>query len=70
MRKPFSYTRRICFTLWDEARARQASTDLFREGKITGEGIVTPIVSFDEAPEALVGIFSNPEKNIKVGIRF
>ena len=54
--------------LWDLERAYQATIALFREGKLTGEGIVTPIISFDDAPEVLPTIFTAPEKSIKIGV--
>jgi threonine dehydrogenase-like Zn-dependent dehydrogenase len=56
--------------LWTEQRARYAATDLLRKGLLTGKGIVTPIVSFEEAPDTLANVFAQPEHNIKVGIRF
>lgn len=55
--------------LWDSERARQAAIDLFRDGLITGQGIVTPIVPFEEAPAVLADIFRAPERTIKVGVR-
>jgi threonine dehydrogenase-like Zn-dependent dehydrogenase len=58
------------YPLWDEPRAYQATIDLFRAGKISGEGIVTPIVPFAEAPAALATIFTAPERSIKCGVTF
>lgn len=55
--------------LWDEKRAYQATIELFRSGKITGDGIVTPIVPFAESPATLATIFSAPERSIKIGVR-
>lgn len=55
--------------LWDHTRAFDATIELFRKGKLTGRGVVEPIVSFDEAPEALARIFAAPETTIKVGVR-
>jgi threonine dehydrogenase-like Zn-dependent dehydrogenase len=55
--------------LWNHERAYQATVQLFREGKLTGEGIVTPIVAFDDAPDVLPTIFTAPEKSIKIGVR-
>jgi threonine dehydrogenase-like Zn-dependent dehydrogenase len=55
---------------WTEARAREASTTLFREGIVTGEGIVTPILPFPEAPTALADLFAHPEQTIKIGVQF
>jgi threonine dehydrogenase-like Zn-dependent dehydrogenase len=57
------------FPLWDHDRAYRAALDLFRRKLITGEGLVHPIVSFDDAPEALRAIFTQPETTIKVGVR-
>jgi threonine dehydrogenase-like Zn-dependent dehydrogenase len=54
--------------LWNAERAYQAAIDLFREGRITGEGIVTPIVSFEEAPAILPTIFTDPNRSIKIGV--
>jgi threonine dehydrogenase-like Zn-dependent dehydrogenase len=55
--------------LWDYERAYQATIDLFRDKLIMGEGVVTPIVGFDEAPEALLAIRARPETTIKFGVR-
>jgi threonine dehydrogenase-like Zn-dependent dehydrogenase len=56
--------------LWDRDRAQEAAIDLFRRGLITGEGIVTPIVSFQEAPELLPELMRSAERSIKAGVRF
>lgn len=56
------------YPLWDAARAYQATIDLFQAGRITGEGIVTPIVSFEEAPAVLPTIFTDPNRSIKIGV--
>lgn len=58
------------YPLWDHERAFQATIDLFRDGLITGDGIVTPIVSFEEAPAALADALAHPERSIKLGVRF
>ena len=57
------------YPLWDHDRAYRATIQLFRDGKLTGEGVVTPIVAFDDAPEVLPTIFTAPEKSIKIGVR-
>jgi threonine dehydrogenase-like Zn-dependent dehydrogenase len=56
--------------LWDFERAYRAAIDLFRDGLITGEGIVTPIVHFADTPQLLTAAFASPESAIKVGVRF
>ncbi len=58
------------YPLWDHERAYQTTIELFRSGLITGEGVVTPIVPFAEAPEALVAIRERPETTIKFGVTF
>lgn len=54
--------------LWTEERARLTAIDLLRRGLITGKGIVTPVVPFDEAAEALAESFAHPERSIKLGV--
>ena len=41
------------YPLWDEERARVTAIELFRRGLVTSEGIVTPIVGFTDAAQAL-----------------
>jgi threonine dehydrogenase-like Zn-dependent dehydrogenase len=56
------------YPLWDAERAYQTAIDLLRDGVITSQGLVTPIVPFTQAPGALKAIFTQPETTIKVGI--
>lgn len=55
--------------LWNEQRARATAASLFREGLLTGEGIVTPVLDFEEAPRALTALLADPDAAIKVGVR-
>ena len=55
--------------LWNHERAYAATIQLFRDHKLTGEGVITPIVAFEDAPEVLPTIFTAPEKSIKIGVR-
>lgn len=57
------------FPLWDWERAYQATIELFRAGLLSGEGVITPIVGFDEAPAALVAIRDAPQTTIKFGVK-
>jgi hypothetical protein len=41
-----------------------------RDGVTTGQGIITPIVDFEDAPAALEAVFHHPENTIKLGVRF
>ena len=56
--------------LWDEERARRAAIDLFRRGMVSSEGIVTPVVDFRDAAQALADGLADPDRAIKIGVRF
>ena len=56
------------YPLWDASRAWAMAAELLRVGKITGKGIVTPIIRFDEAPILLPEMMAHPERGIKVGV--
>ena len=56
--------------LWDEARARETAINLFRRGKVSSEGIVTPVVDFRDAAQALADGMADPSRAIKIGVRF
>ncbi|MDE0046788.1 MAG: zinc-binding alcohol dehydrogenase [Chloroflexota bacterium] len=58
------------YPLWDEERARVTAIDLFRRGMVTSEGIVTPIVGFRDAAQALSDSLGAPDRAIKIGVRF
>lgn len=55
---------------WNWDRAYQAAIDLMRDGTTTGQGIITPVVDFEDAPAALEAVFHHPENTIKLGVRF
>jgi threonine dehydrogenase-like Zn-dependent dehydrogenase len=57
------------YPLWDHQRAYDATVELLRAGLITGDGLIQPIVDFQDAPDALVRVFKQPETTIKVGVR-
>jgi threonine dehydrogenase-like Zn-dependent dehydrogenase len=57
------------YPMWDHERAYNAAIELMRAKVITGEGIVHPIVPFEDAPEALRAIFTSPETTIKIGVK-
>jgi threonine dehydrogenase-like Zn-dependent dehydrogenase len=58
------------YPLWDAARALEGAIELFRRGKITGKGIITPVIDFAKAPDLLPELMSNPERSIKAGVKF
>ncbi|MDQ2683867.1 MAG: zinc-binding alcohol dehydrogenase, partial [Chloroflexota bacterium] len=55
---------------WDLERLVQVSIDWLIEGRIRTDGIVTPVVPFEESAEAYRSIDEHPERSIKLGIRF
>lgn len=55
---------------WTPQRAWDATAELFHAGLATGREIVTPVVAFDDAPDALPELFAHPETTIKIGVRF
>jgi threonine dehydrogenase-like Zn-dependent dehydrogenase len=58
------------YPLWTWERAYNATIELFRAGLITGEGIVTPVFTFEDAPAGLAHAFAHPETAIKAGVQF
>jgi threonine dehydrogenase-like Zn-dependent dehydrogenase len=56
--------------LWTRQRCYEAAIELFRRGKATGKGVVTPVVDFEEAPSVLPLMFQRPEETIKIGVSF
>jgi threonine dehydrogenase-like Zn-dependent dehydrogenase len=55
---------------WDRERIVDLAEELIRTGRVRTDGIVQPIVSFDEAAEAYRMIDEHPEQCIKLGVRF
>ena len=55
---------------WDHERIVDLAETLLRTGRVRHEGIVDPIVSFEEAPEAYRRIDADPSTSVKLGVRF
>lgn len=55
---------------WDLKRMTETALAWLTSGKLRTEGIVYPIVSFDDAVEAYREIDLHPERSIKLGVRF
>ena len=55
--------------LWNQQRMLEEAFALLREGRLSVEGLVHPIVSFSESAEAYRKIDESPAKSIKLGIR-
>ncbi|MGC9348312.1 MAG: zinc-dependent alcohol dehydrogenase [Anaerolineae bacterium] len=58
------------YPLWDEQRAYDTLASLMRQGKLTAPGLITPVVSLDEATGVFDIIRDHPEKVIKYAVRF
>jgi threonine dehydrogenase-like Zn-dependent dehydrogenase len=56
--------------IWDLKRLVDLALSWLASGRMRTEGIITPIVSFDESAEAYRAIDERPEESIKLGIRF
>lgn len=56
--------------LWNQERALHTVANLFREGKLSGEGVVSPLVSFADSLDALALMTTAPDKAVKVGVIF
>ncbi len=58
------------YPLWDDGRLEQTALDLMLAGKLNVEGIVAPVLPFDEAAEAYRLITEHPERCVKLGFSF
>ena len=55
--------------LWTHERTYDGAIQLFRDRKVTGQGLITPIFEFEEAAARLAEAFVKPETTIKIGVR-
>ena len=56
---------------WDRGRIAAACWEMLASGAIDCEGIIDPVVPFDEAPEAYERyVDRNPERAVKLGVSF
>ncbi len=55
---------------WDDERVEETALGLMSAGRIPTEGLVHPIVTFEESPAAIEEAIERPERSIKLGIRF
>jgi threonine dehydrogenase-like Zn-dependent dehydrogenase len=55
---------------WDHERIVSLAETLLRSGTLKHEGIVDPIVPFEETPDAYRMIDSDPSTSVKLGVRF
>jgi threonine dehydrogenase-like Zn-dependent dehydrogenase len=55
---------------WDRSRVVALAEELLRTGRVRCDGIVQPVVSFEESPDAYREIDEHPETCVKLGVRF
>jgi threonine dehydrogenase-like Zn-dependent dehydrogenase len=54
--------------MWDSERIKEVSFQLLKEGKLSVEGLIRPIVKFEESADAYRLIDEHPEEVIKLGV--
>ena len=55
---------------WDDARIVATCFTMLRDGKLTADGIVTPIVPLEKSAEAYRLIVDDPSRMIKLGVSY
>ncbi|GLV55786.1 alcohol dehydrogenase [Dictyobacter sp. S3.2.2.5] len=58
------------YPLWDNERISRTLIELFCQKRLISDGIVDPVVNFDDAAAAFLAIYRDPTHAIKLGIRF
>ena len=56
--------------LGDDRRVEETALQLMREGRLQSDGLVHPIVPFGQSAEAYHWIKDDPDRVVKLGIRF
>lgn len=56
--------------MWDQDRIKWTAFDLLRGGKVSAQGVVSPIVPFEESAEAYRRIDEAPHESVKLGVRY
>jgi threonine dehydrogenase-like Zn-dependent dehydrogenase len=55
---------------WGPDRTQRLAEELLRTGQLRTDGIVQPIVPFEESADAYREIDEHPERSVKLGVRF
>jgi len=58
------------YPLWDVERLTSTLRKMFQRGMLTSEGIVDPVVRFEDAVDAIMHAYRNPSESIKVGVLY
>jgi len=55
---------------WDDERIEDTVFRLMAAGRLATEGLVHPIVRFEDSPAGIEEAIEHPDRSIKLGIRF
>ncbi|HDZ21271.1 hypothetical protein LCGC14_0181710 [marine sediment metagenome] len=55
---------------WDETRIVEVCWDMLVDGRLSGESVVDPVVTFDDLMTAYPRIISHPNECVKLGVKF
>jgi threonine dehydrogenase-like Zn-dependent dehydrogenase len=58
------------YPLWDRRRIYETVIELFRRKRLKIDGLLSPIVNFEEAAEAYKTLDEKPEETIKLGVKY
>jgi len=56
--------------MWDNRRIREVAFELLRTGRLRVDGLIDPIVPFEQSAEAYRRIDEHPEESIKLGVTY
>ena len=56
--------------MWDQDRIKAVSFELLRLGRVSVEGLVTPVVRFEDCAEAYREADENPDTCVKMGVTY
>jgi threonine dehydrogenase-like Zn-dependent dehydrogenase len=56
--------------LWPRERVYRTLIAMFQRGWLLSEGVVDPIVDFEDCAQAFMGLFRDPTNAVKLGVRF
>ncbi len=55
---------------WDDERVELTALALMQAGRLATDGMVSPIVAFEDSPRAVEEAIEHPEGSVKLGVRF
>lgn len=58
------------YPLWNNDRMEVALRQMFQRGLLSSENLVDPVVDFEDAAEAILNVYRNPNDSIKLAVRY